>query len=61
MCVLDCCLDELSCSASPTSFALLLNPIRKINWQTVGVGFRTAAQVADGIARPGVNDSRVLR
>lgn len=46
---------RLPCSA--------FEPYRKINWQTVGVGFRTAAQVADGIARPAwlINDSGVLR
>lgn len=38
-------------------------PYQKINWRTVGVGFRTAAQVADGIARRAglINDSGVLR
>lgn len=41
--------------------ALPLN-YRKINWQTVGVGFRTAAQVADGNARRAglINDSGIL-
>lgn len=41
-------LSHLPCSA--------FEPHQKINWQTMGVGFRTAAQVADGIARPGVTD-----
>lgn len=51
--VLDCGRDE------PFALALLLSysscsafePYHKINWQTLGVGFRTEAQVPDGIAR----------
>lgn len=39
---------HLPCSA--------FEPHQKINWQTVGVGFRTVAQVADGIARSEVTD-----
>lgn len=41
-------LSHLPCSA--------FEPYQKINWQTAGVGFRTGAQVADGIARSGATD-----
>lgn len=47
---------EILFHPSPIFFALPLNQIKKINWQTLGVGFRTTAQVANGIARSRAND-----
>lgn len=48
-------LSLLPCSA--------FEPYQKINWLAVGVGFRTTAQVADGIARPAglINGGGLLR
>lgn len=43
----------LSLSQLPRS---AFEPYQKINWETAGVGIRTAAQVADGIARSGATD-----
>lgn len=54
MCVLHCPLDGPP--ARPLPPLPCLEPQQKINWQTVGAGFRTASQVADGIARSGVTD-----
>lgn len=47
--LLECMRPNLLCCSD-------FEPHRKINWQTAGVGFRTAAQVADGIARSQVSD-----
>lgn len=55
MCVLDCGLDGPPARLSHLPWSAF-EPYQKINWQTAGVGFRTAAQVADGIARSGATD-----
>lgn len=61
MCVLDPGPDGPSCRPLPPPCSAF-EPYQKINWQTVGVGFRTAAQVADGIARRArlINDGGLL-